>query len=177
MKFKKQHVLSSLLWLLPALATAQTIYECPGTGGPVFTNTPCAGGKQLDLPPPNVIDTATSPQPQAADIVAQAYSAFSILSPEEAGTVHTNTGRFQVALTLTPGLQDGNGISVSLDGTQLPTLRYSLHFDITQEEWESAATANVQHVLQAAVLDRSGNLLIAATQVQFYVRRAVIRKD
>ncbi len=174
----KRNALPLLIWLLPAIACAQTMYECPGKDGPVFTSTPCPGGKQLDLGPPNVIDTGTSPpQQQAVQADAPAYTAFTILSPENDGTVHSNTGQFQVSLALTPGLQGGNAISVSLDGTQLPTLRYSLQFDITQEEWESAAAANVQHMLQASVMDRSGNTLIAAIPVQFYVHRAFIRKE
>ena len=173
----KRNALPLLIWLLPAVACAQTMYECPGKDGPVFTNTPCPGGKQLDLGPPNVIDTGNSPQQPAAQTDTPAYTAFTILSPENDGTIHTNTGEFQVSLALTPGLQGGNAVSVSLDGTQLPTLRYSLQFDITQEEWESAAAANVQHMLQASVVDRSGNTLIAATPVQFYVHRAFIRKE
>ena len=85
--------------------------------------------------------------------------------------------RLAVGLALTPALQGGNAISISLDGTQLTTLRYSLQFDITQEEWESAAAANVQHLLQASVVDRAGNTLIAGTPVQFYVHRAFIRQE
>jgi len=172
----KRNALPLLIWLLPAIACAQTMYECPGKEGPVFTNTPCAGGKELDLGPPNVIDTGNPPQQQPAQVDAPVYSVCTIVSPQYGGTVHTNTGAFQVSLALPPGLQGGNAISVSLDGTQLPTLRYSLQFDITQEEWDSAAAANVQHLLQASVVDRSGNTLIAATPVQFYVHRA-FRKE
>ena len=166
-----------LLLLLPAVAPAQ-VYECPGQDGPVFTNTPCPGGKRMDLGPPNVIDTGNpTQQGGVAQPVASAYTAFAIASPENGGTIHTNTGQFQVSLALTPGLQGGNAISVSLDGTQLPTLRYALQFDITPEEWESTAAANVEHVLQASVVDRAGNTLIAAAPVQFYVHRAFRRQE
>jgi len=132
----------------------------------------------MDLGPPNVIDTNTpTPQQAATQVTESAYTAFSVVSPENGGTIHTNTGQFAVGLVLTPHLQGGNAISVSLDGTQLPTLRYSLQFDITQEEWESAAAANVQHLLQASVVDRAGNTLIAATPVQFYAHRAFIHRE
>jgi hypothetical protein len=167
-----------LIFLSPALACAQAVYQCPGQDGPIFSDTPCPGGKQMDLGPPNVIDTNTpGAQLPAAQVAASAYSAFSIVSPQNDGTVHTNTGQFSVGLALTPPLQGANAISLSLDGTQLPTLRYSLQFDITQEEWESAAAANVQHLLQAAVVDRAGNTLIAATPVQFYAHRAFIHRE
>ena len=105
------------------------------------------------------------------------YTAFAIASPEKGMTIHTNTGEFPVNLRLMPSLQGSNAVSLSLDGTQLPTLRYSLQFDISSQEWESAAVADVQHTLQASVVDGSGNTLIAATPVQFYVHRAFIRRD
>jgi len=166
---------SLLLLLLPAVAPAQ-VYECPGQDGPVFTNMPCPGGKRMDLGSPNVIDAGNPPQQAgAAQPAVSGYTSLTIVSPENGGTIHTNTGQFQVSLDLTPGLQGGNAVSVSLDGTQLPTLRYSLQFDITPEEWESAAAANVEHTLQASVVDRSGNTLIAAAPVQFYAHRAFRR--
>jgi hypothetical protein len=167
-----------LIFLSPALACAQVVYQCPGQEGPVFSDTPCPGGKRMDLGPPNVIDTnAPAPQQAATRAASSSYTAFTIMSPENGGTVHTNTGQFAVSLALTPSLQGGNAISMSLDGTQLPSLRYSLQFDITQDEWESAAAANVQHLLQASVVDRAGNTLIGATPVQFYAHRAFIRQE
>jgi hypothetical protein len=167
-----------LIFLSPALACAQVVYQCPGQDGPVFSDTPCPGGKRMDLGPPNVIDTnAPAPQQATTQAASSPYTAFTIMSPENDGTVHTNTGQFPVRLALTPPLQGANAISVSLDGTQLPTLRYSLQFDVTQEEWESAAAANVQHLLQVSVVDRAGNTLLAATPVQFYAHRAFIKRE
>src|ERR1700693_637966 len=132
-----------LAWLLPAVACADAVYECHDKDGPVFSDTPCPGAERINLPPPNVIDVSPPPAQQAvSQPTAPAYTAFVILSPENGGTDHTNTGRFRVSLALTPALQDGNAISISLDGTQLPTLRYSLQFDVTSEEWASAASAN-----------------------------------
>jgi hypothetical protein len=167
-----------LIVLFPAIACAQTVYECPGPNGPLFTDTPCPGGKPMDLGPPNVIDTnSPPPQPAATQVTPAGYKAFAIASPENGMTIHTNTGEFPVNLMLTPSLQGSNAVSLSLDGTQLPTLRYSLQFDITSQEWDSAAVADVQHTLQASVVDASGNTLIGATPVQFYVHRAFIRRD
>jgi hypothetical protein len=179
----KLNALSLLLFLLPAIPSAQAaVYECQSASGPEFSDTPCPGAKVIDLPPPNVIDTDTStqqPDSQSTDQpAAPVYTAFSILQPEDQGAVHTNTGRFEVNLALTPGLQDGNAISVSLDGTPLPTLRTSLQFDITQDEWQGAArdTTTTLHTLTATVVDPSGNPLIAAPPVQFYALRASHRR-
>jgi len=74
-------------------------------------------------------------------------------------------------------LQGDNAISISLDGTKLPTLRYSLQFDIMSDEWQNVATDNVLHQLQVVVVDGSGNPLITANPVQFYVHRAFIRRQ
>jgi len=167
-----------LLSVLPLMGRAQ-IYQCPGQDGPIFSDTACPGGRSLDLGPPNVIDSGTTPpQPSAGEPPPPSlYTAFSILTPQNEETIHSNTGEFSVSLGLTPGLQGGNAISVSLDGTQLPTLRYSLQFDVTQAEWESAAAANVQHTLAASVVDRGGATLITASPVQFYVHRTFTRRQ
>ncbi len=172
----KRKVFPLLICLLPAVALAQIMYESKDKEGPVFSDTPSPGAQPVDLPPANVIDTPTlaQEQPQSA---APGYTAFTIFSPQDQGTLHTNTGEFQVILSLTPALISGNAISVSLDGKQLPTLRYSLQFNITSDEWQSAATDNVLHQLQVAVVDDSGNPLISANPVQFYVHRAFIRRQ
>ena len=177
----KLNALSLLLFLLPAIPSAQAaVYECQGPAGPEFSDTPCPGAKVIDLPPPNVIDTETSTQHPDSQSTGQpaapVYTAFSILQPEDQGSVHTNTGQFEVSLSLTPDLQDGNAISVSLDGTPLPTLRSSMQFEITQDEWQGAARDTTLHILTATVVDQSGNRLVAAPPVQFYAHRASVRR-
>jgi hypothetical protein len=166
----------ALLAILSTSSTAQ-VYECPGKDGPEFTDVPCTGGRQLQLPPPSVIETERprAAPPAPAEPAATGYAAFAIASPEEQGTVHTNTGRFPVALSLDPALRDGDLIQVSLDGTLLAKLRDSLQFDIAMDEWESAAVADAQHVLEAHVLDRSGKTVISAAPVQFYVLRSTVK--
>jgi hypothetical protein len=168
-----------LILLLPAIAIAQTtIYECQGNNGPVFSDRPCPGARVLDLPPPNVIDTGAPPQqPDVPQAAAPAYTAFSIVQPDDRGTIHTNTGQFSVSLSLTPALQDRNSIVVSLDGTQLPALRTSLQFDITPDEWQDAATDTTRHTLSVSVVDGSGNVLIGANPVQFYAHRATVHRQ
>ena len=173
----KRKVLPLLICLLPAVVLAQTVYESKDKEGPVFSDTPSPGAQPVDLPPPNVIDTPTPAQQPVSQAVAPDYTSITILSPQDQSTLHTNTGRFQVSLALAPALQSGNAISVSLDGTTLPTLRYSLQFDIKPNEWQSAAADNVLHRLQVAVVDDSGNMLISADPVQFYVHRAFRRQQ
>ncbi|HXZ97239.1 MAG TPA: hypothetical protein VEG37_09380 [Burkholderiales bacterium] len=164
---------SLLVFLFPVFADAQTVYESKDKEGPVFSDTPSPGAQPIDLPPANVINTpaATREQQQQA---TPGYTAFTILSPQNQSTVHTNTGKFQVSLRLTPALQSGNAISVTLDGTTLPTLHNSLKFHITSAEWQSAAKDNVMRELQVAVLDGAGNTLITAPSAKFYVHRTAV---
>ena len=169
----KRNAFPLLICLLPAVALAQTMYESQDKEGPVFSDTPSPGAQPVDLPPANVIDSPTPAHQQPVSQPASpGYTAVTILSPQDQGTVHSNTGEFQVSLALTPALQGDNAISISLDGTTLPTQRYSLQFDITSDEWQSTATDNVLHQLQVAVVDNSGNTLITADPVRFYVHRA-----
>lgn len=150
----KRKALQLLIFLLPAVAMAQTVYKSRDKEGPVFSDIPSLGAQPVDLPPINVIDTSTPAQQQHVRQPAESgYTSVAILSPQNEGTVHTNTGEFQVSLALTPALQGGNAISVSLDGATLPTLRNSLQFDITPDEWQSAATDNVLHQLQVSVVE------------------------
>ena len=169
----KLAILSLLVFFLPAVADAQTVYESKDKQGPVFSDTPSPGAQPIDVPPPNVVGTPTQVE-QQSNQSTPGYTALTILSPQDQGTVHSNTGEFQVNLGLTPALQNGNAISVSLDGTTLPTLRNSLQFNITSAEWQSAATDNTMHELKVAVLDSAGNTLIAARPVKFYVHRAAV---
>ena len=171
----KRNALSLLIFLLPAVVFAQTVYQSRDKEGPVFSDTPSPGAQPVDLPAANVIDTDTLTQQQTQP-AAPGYTAITILSPQDEDTLHTNTGEFQVILSLTPALISGNAISVSLDGKQLPTLRYSLQFNITPDEWQRAAADNVLHKLQVAVVDDTGNTLISANPVQFYVHRAFVRQ-
>lgn len=167
--------LAALLFAAPA--APQPVYESRDAAGPVFSDRPAAGATEVTLPPLNRMD---SPQPppaaQAAPAApaAPAYTALNIVQPANGDTIHANTGQFSVRLALEPALQSelGDAIAVRLDGTPLRTTRTKLHFDITPEEWQSAASDSVEHQLEVAVVDRSGSAMIVSPGVRFYVHRA-----
>jgi len=107
----KRNVVPLLICLLPAVALAQTVYESQDKEGPVFSDTPRPDAQPVDLPPANVIDSPTPAQQQPVSQPASpGYTAVTILSPQDQGTVHSNTGEFQVSLALTPALQGDNTI-------------------------------------------------------------------
>ena len=164
--------------LIATLAAAQPVYESRDRAGPVFSDMPSPGAREVPLPPVNVMDspasaaTPAAAQPRAA--AAAAYARLAIMQPEDGGTVHSNTGQFAVALALEPPLQidRGDAIAVRVDGTPLAERRTTLQFDITTDEWQQAAGDQVEHALEVAVVDRAGNALLVAAPVRFYVHRA-----
>jgi hypothetical protein len=162
---------------IATVAVAQPVYETSDRVGPVFSDLPSAGAREITLPQINLMD---SPSPQVANQpapVVAPYTAVQIMQPENGGTVHTNTGLFSMAVTLSPDLRTarGDAIAIRLDGTVLPVRRVTLQFDISPDEWQLAAKDQVEHQVEVAVVDRAGRALLIATPVHFYVHRATRR--
>ena len=162
-----------LLALCAALAAAQTkVYESKDKSGPVFSDQPSPGAKELTLPPPNVMP-GSAPQQQAAPQPAlPAYRLLNILSPEDKGTVHSNTGDFDLRVQAAPELRAGDRIRVKLDGTLIGRDFQSTAISLTDADWQAAASSSsIEHTLQVAIVDGNGKLLIESPPVSFYARR------
>ena len=173
-------LLTIALVSLCSLAAAQTqIYESKDkSGAPVFSDTPTPGSKDVTLPPPNISDApmpAPSAQPPAP---APAYSELSIVSPGPGGTLHTNTGEFDVKVNLSPALNSerGDRFVVKLDGTALPGRYTSPTIEITSQDFAAAAGETAQHQLDISVVDRNGKVLIAASPLTFYIQGASVQR-
>lgn len=165
-----------LLAVLLAVATAvaQPVYETHDRAGPVFSDIPSPGASELNLPPLNSMDSPQAPAESSSPASSVAYSTLRIIEPEDGGTIHTNTGQFSVRLAIDPPLRTarGDAIVVRLDNTPLAARHLATEFEISPAEWQSAAVENVEHQLEAAVLDRSGNAIIVAPSIRFYTHRA-----
>lgn len=160
-----------------ALAQA-TIYESKDKAGPVYSDKPSPGAQVVDLPPPNVVSgpppALATPQPPAA-APAPAYRTLAIASPVAQGTVHSNSGAFDLTAQLSPALRPGDRILVSLDGRVLPTRYRSLRIHVTTADWQAVAGGDrAEHTLQLAVADAQGRVLIDSAPVNFYVHRAAV---
>lgn len=172
----RRHFLPGIM-LIATLAAAQPVYESRDRDGPVFSDTPSPGAREMHLPPVDVMDRtpALPPAPSGPPAAAaSAYARLQIMQPEDGGTVHSNTGQFSIALVLEPPLQleRGDAVAVRLDGTVLAQRRTTLQFDVTADEWQMAARDQVEHSVEVAVVDRAGNALLVAAPVRFYVQRA-----
>lgn len=176
--------------LLPGVLPAQTVYESKGPNGPVFSNQPSPGAKVLVLPPINVMEAppAPPPSPPAASAAppasaassaaaAVAYRSFSIVAPEDDGSVVANTAQFEVRLSVEPALRIGEGhaFAVSVDGRPVAQRFTASEFTIPPEFWgDDLPPPNQRHQLAAAIVDRDGQVLKQAAPVLFYLRHATL---
>lgn len=163
-----------------AQCAAQAVYESKDkSGATVFSDRPTPGAKPMDLPQPNVVQTPAVPKRAPAPAAAAApYTSVAISSLENEGTVHTNTGEFQVLVRSVPALRAaaGDRIRAMIDGNLLPRKYSRGAVHVSAEEWQGAAAENAQHTLQVAIVDSSGTTLIESKPITFYSRRATVRK-
>lgn len=163
----------------PGSAAAQTtIYESRGKSGPVFSDQPSPDAKPVNVAPGNVVESPQpvakpAPQPAAAP---PPYRSLAIAAPQDRGTVHTNTGAFDVSLRISPGLRSASGdrVVLMLDGTALPKTYRSTSIRVTENDWRAADAAGSMHTLQALVVDGAGRVLIESSPVLFYAQRTVV---
>lgn len=159
---------------------AQTVYESRDKAGPVFSDQPSPGAKPVTIEPTNVIPATPAPPPASAPSAtaapATAYRSLVIAEPSNTGTLHSNTGAFEVRLRSSPGLRSsaGDRVRLTLDGNVLAGSYNTSRIRVTESDWQSAASGNVDHTLQAAIVDKSGQVLIESPPVVFYVHRATV---
>jgi hypothetical protein len=174
------------LWLCLAAAAGSsgavaqaTIYESRGKDGPVFSDQPSPGATPVTVGPTNVVQSPKAPAKPApaADAAPPAsYRSLAIAAPQDRGTVHTNTGAFDVSLRISPGLRSGSGdrVVLVLDGATLPKTYRSTSIRVTENDWRSADAAGSMHTLQALVVDSAGRVLVESSPVLFYAQRTVV---
>lgn len=98
------------------------------------------------------------------------YTAMSIVQPVDSATIHNNEGTLEVALAVSPILQIENDhrIRMFLDGEIVAEARPTAQFSLIDIERGT-------HILQAAVIDKSGQPLITSAPITFYMWRASAR--
>jgi len=156
---------------------AQTVYESKDKAGPVFSDKPSPGAKQVPLDAPNVVSPpAAAPAPPApAPAAAPSYRRLVIARPAEQDMVHSNTGAFGISASLSPPLRPTDRVRVLLDGNLVPTVYRSTSLRISELDWQSAAIgSNGEHTLQLVVVDAEGAPLLQSAPVRFYLRGAAV---
>lgn len=172
----------------PALQ-AQGVYVTPGANGPVFSDKPQPGAREVILPPLNVVVPPPQPTTPAAkesvkaeakesvrtDAAPFAYRAFSIVQPENDVGMLANTALFEVRVAVDPPLQIGAGhaFSVSIDGRAVGQRFTANEFIIPPEFWGDTVPPPGQRLqLDAVIVDRDGRALSKAEPVLFFMRYA-----
>ncbi|MEO8123453.1 MAG: hypothetical protein ABI633_05335 [Burkholderiales bacterium] len=173
-----RQIIAATLVSLSSGAMAQTVYESKDKSGPVFSDMPSAGASAVQLQAPNVISMpAPAPVQTPTKQAPPAYRDFVILAPEGQGSVHSNTGAFDVKARLSPALRSSDRIAVSIDGSLLKKRFRSPNIHIADADWRSASDdESVAHSLQLVVVDAKGALLIESAPVNFYMHRATVSR-
>lgn len=165
-----------MLW---SVAVVGQVYESKDKGGaPVFSDRPSEGSKKVDMPAPNVVAPqdrpASSPLPAAKP--AFSYARLTIFAPTEQTTIHSNSGAFDVQLSVDPDLRKGDAFMLTLDGNALPNRYASANIGLTAQDYAAAAANTHEHTLSAAIVDANGKVMIKANPVRFYVSRTTVRE-
>lgn len=168
------------------VAQAQGVYKSQGAQGPVFSDKPQPGAREVSLPPLNVIETSNErvspapPRPSESgatppDAAPPAYRSFAIVFPENEGSVVANTAVFEVRVAVDPPLQLGarHAVTVSLNGQPVGRRFTATEFMIPPEFWgDTLPPPNQRMQLDASIVDGDGRVLRQATPVSFYLRHA-----
>jgi len=106
------------------------------------------------------------------------YRKFSVLSPEDNGSVLANTAIFEVRLAVEPRLQlgEGHAFDVSINGRSVGQRFTATEFMIPPEFWGGQMPlANQELQLDASIVDENGKGLMKAPPVRFFMRYAMVR--
>jgi hypothetical protein len=178
----------SLLLLQGSALRAQGVYVTAGEKGPVFSDKPQPGDREVILPPLNVVTPPTEAKPVGAAVPvatrgdsasheaqAPAYRSFSVVQPENYGSVLANTALFEVRVAVDPPLQLalGHAFSVSINGRPVGQRFTASEFMVPPEFWGDTVPSSGQSLqLDASIVDRDGRELSKAEPVRFYMRYA-----
>ena len=181
-------VLGSVLVLTSTLLSAQGVFVTQGENGPVFSDKPQPGAKEVTLKPLNVVPLpkASKVVPAApevkedlekADVITAAYQTFAVLYPENNGSIVANTAVFDVRVSVEPALKlgEGHAFVVSLNGRPVGQRFTATEFMIPPEFWGDSLPAPNQVVqLDASIIDANDQVLKKAVPVRFTLRYATV---
>lgn len=170
----------ALCTLLICLATAnaQGVFVTEGENGPVFSNQPQPGSREVTLPPLSVVPSVrreAPPRPERVQPVAApapAYNHFAIEFPEQNGGLTTGTGIFNIYLAVEPPLRlnEGHAFTISIDGRPANVRYTTPRFTLPENFWgDTLPPAGVQMQLDANIVDANGEVLMKAEPVRFVI--------
>ena len=188
--------LGVMLVTASAAVFAQGVYVIQTDKGPVFSDKPQAGAKEVTLRPLSVVPSVKETKPIEAPPpvasrespsrpredsgrgdAAPAYSSLAIVEPADNGSVVANTGVFEVRLAIDPPLRlgEGHAFVVRINGRTVAQRFTATEFLIPAEFWaENPPPANQMAQLDVAVVDGGGQVLRRASPVRFMMRYVTV---
>jgi hypothetical protein len=133
-----------------------------------------AAEKRITPPVPQKV---VEEKPAANKEAVAPYRSFSIVFPENDGSIVANTAVFEVRVAVDPALRlgEGHAFAVSINGQPVGQRFTATEFMIPPEYWgDQLPPANQRHQLAAAIVDRNGAVLKEAAPVQFQLRYATV---
>lgn len=172
--------------LLAALSAAgQEVFVTRGAGSPEYSDKPRPGAKPVNLPELNRAKPVTVPAVSAgapgvvesrdAPEAPPTYRRFSVVAPEDDGSIVTDSAVFEVRVVVEPELQlgEGHAIAIRIDGRSVGQRFTANEFMIPAEFWGAdLPPPNQRHRLEAVIVDRNGVILRQANPVTFQLRQA-----
>lgn len=172
MKFR---LAAMALILAAGSASAQIYKSTDADGNVVFTDTPPANtsSEQIELqrtnttpPPPDLprVETAADNDQPAAPGAPQA----TITSPASETTIPMGGGNFSVSASVTPPLNRGQALRLTIDGEPEGTPQATGFWDLTN-------VFRGAHDLVVEVVNAEGDVLSSSDPVRVYVMRPSVR--
>lgn len=178
--------------LFCAAALAQSVYVTRGENGPVFSDKPQAGAKEMTLKPLTVVPGAPEPSQAAKPLrggpdfaktdsrrqdAAPLYRSLAIIAPENNGSVPGDTSQLEVRLAADPPLllAEGHAFVARVNGRFVDQRFTATEFMLPPDSWpEGYLPANRSVQLEVSIVDGSGQVVMRATPIQFFSRQVVV---
>ncbi|GHU34407.1 hypothetical protein AGMMS50256_27970 [Betaproteobacteria bacterium] len=186
MKFRLSILFALSLMFFCAEILAQGVYVTRDKNGPVFSDKPQAGSRELKLPPLTVIPAVPTSGPNKAqspsvrpdarqtereppEVIAP-YRSLTVIAPADGISVAGDVSLLEVRLAVDPPLlrAEGHAFVVLIDGRSVDQYFTSTEFLIPPGFWpDRYMPSNQRMQLDAAIVDRSGQILMRAPSVHF----------
>jgi hypothetical protein len=165
------------------------VYVTPGQNGPVFSDKPQAGSREMNLRPLTVIPAPPKPADETAKTgpggsdarqkerdpreTAVPYRSLEVIAPADGGSIAGDTSFLEVRLAVDPPLRlaDGHAFVVQIDGRSVDQRFTTPDFVIPSDFWpEGYLPANRGVQIDVAVIDGNGQVVTRAPPVHFRSR-------
>jgi hypothetical protein len=155
--------------------TQAAIYKWESPDGTViFSDQPHPDAEKIATPKAQTYTPPSKPEFITPEISSPKESAVNytnvmISAPANDATIRENTGRVEIKVSIEPPLQTqaGHKILLKMDGRIIggPT---------TEQQYILDNVDRGTHILQASIVDASGNTLINSTSITFHLKRTSI---